>query len=435
MAFTDFGEQFAAKTLRRVYQTAVFPSITNSDYEGEIKKAGDRVNILSFPGDFSMEDYVAGTDMSTFAVFDLEDQLVVAKRKSHNFAIDRLEDLFTYVDDAADTLVENVAKSVERGIDTYVLEFAQYAKAGNWIGIDIRVAGSAADTEASIATTSTGGTVNIAGGPVTFEEGTIEHGDGTSDYFGFTTSDLGKPIRLTSGTTWATEWYRISARTDSNTVSIVNWDEATEAHDIPNGDILRGMYGGFQFTGGAANGDGKPTTEAGWGFELQAARPTTISVSTVYEQIVKLAERLDESEIPDTDRHITGNPEFIAVLKQAAELQPAIAMAYEGVIINGKVGRVGGFDIHMASGSRVSTRLGHSTSSGQGSDTALTDGTRAYQILANHKSYCTFAYKWAESRIVDAESQFAKKYQALHLYGALVPLIRRRAGAVLFGTV
>ena len=437
MALSNFGEQFAAKTLRRVYQNAVFPAITNTNYEGEIKKAGDRVNILSFPGDFQLEDYVAGTDMTSIPIVDLEEQLVVEKRKSHNFPIDRLEDLFTYVDDVADNLTENVAKAVERGIDAYVLEKAGDVKAGSWVGIDVRVVGSSADTEASIATTAAGGTLSVmaATGSAGNRVGTVEHGDGSSDYSGFTTADVGKPVRLTSGATWATSWYRISAFTDSVTVSIVNWDSAIAGPDIPNGDILRGLFGDAIFTGGASNGDGKPTTQAGWGWELQAARGTTIAAGTVYEQIVELAKRLDENEIPDTDRHLTGNAEFTSVLKQASELQPAIAMAYEGVILNGKVGRVGGFDVHSAVGARVSTRLAHSSSSGVGADITVTDGARNSQILANHITFCTFAYKWAESRVVDAENQFAKRYQALHLYGALVPGIRRRSGAVLFGAL
>lgn len=420
-----------------MYQNAVFPAITNSNYEGEIKQAGDRVNLLSFPGDVQLEDYVAGTDMSTFGVFDLEEQLVVEKRKAHNFAIDRLEDLFTYVDDVVDNLTQNVAKAVERTIDSYVLEQVQFAKAGSWVGIDVRVTGSSADTEASIATTATGGTLSVmaATGSAGNRVGTVEHGDGTSDYSGFTTADVGKPVRLTSGSTWATEWYRISAWTDSVTVTILNWDEAATAMDIPNGDILRGMYGAPEFTGGVANGDGKPTTQAGWGYELQAARATTVSATNVYEVITLLAEKLDRNEIPDTDRHLTVNPEFVTLLRQASELQPAIAMAYEGVILNGKVGRVGGFDVHVATGSRVTSRLGHSTSSGVGADITLTDGVRASQVLANHISFCTFAYKWAESRVVDAESQFAKKYQALHLFGAKVPLVLRRAGSCLFGTI
>ncbi len=438
MALSNFGEQFAKKVLRRTFQMAVTPKITNKNYEGEIKQAGDRVNILSFPGDFGLQDYVAGTDMATTALYDMEDQLVVEKRKAENFSIDRLEDLFTYVDDASDSLTENVAMALERTIDTYVLEQAQYAKAGSWVGIDIRVTGNAIDTMASVATTATGGTITIgtsSGGATTNNVATVEHGDGTVDFAGFHSTDLGKPIRLTSGTSWATEWYRITGVTSSIAVTVENWDGATAALDIPNGDVLRGLYGGFAFTGGATNGDGKPTTEGGWGWELQAGRSTTLTSSVIYEQVVSLDEKLNDNEIPDTDRHITVPPAVVSMLKNASELQPAISMAYEGVVINGRVGRVGGFDIHQAAGARVSTRLARPTASGLGADITLTDGARSQQILANHVSFCTFAYKWAENRVVDAENQFAKKYQALHLFGAKVPGIRRRAGALLFGTV
>lgn len=435
MQFSNFGEQFAGKVLRRTWQSAVTPIITNTDYEGEIKKFGDRVNILSFPGDFGLQDYSAGTDMSVTAVYDMEDQLVVEKRKAENFAIDRLEDLFTYVDDAADSLTENVAKTLERVVDTYVLEQAQYARAGNWVGIDIRVTGSSRDTEASITTTATGGTI-VVQSPVTDNAGaSIEHGDGTLDLAGFDSTDIGKPIRLTSGSSWATAWYRITGVTDTVTVTVENWDGATAALDIPNGDVLRGMYGDFPFTGGASNGDGKPTTQGGWGWELQAGRATTLTSSVIYDQAVLLGEKLDNHEIPDTDRHLTVPPAVVSLLKSASELQPAVQMAYDNVVINGRVGRVAGFDIHQAAGTRVSTRLERPTASGQGADLATTAGTRASQILANHISFCTFAYKWAESRVVDAENQFAKKYQALHLFGAKVPGIRRRAGAVLFGKI
>jgi len=364
----------------------------------------------------------------------MEDQLVVEKRKAYNFPIDRLEDLFTYVDDVANTLVENASKTLERVVDAYVLEQAAFAKAGNWVGIDFRFVGSSRDTEASITTTAAGGTLSIDLGTVN-GDASVEHGDGTLDYGGFTSADLGKPVRLTSGTTWATEWYRITAVTDSVTASVENWDAATAAPDIPNGDILRGLGGAFEFTGGAVNTDGKVTTEAGWGLELQAARATSITAATVYEQVVALAEKLDNAEIPDTDRHLTIPPGVTSILKQASELQPAIAIAYDNVIINGRVGRVGGFDVHQAAGVRVSTRVGHATSAGLGADTVTTVGTRASLILANHISFCTFAYKWSESRVVDAENQFARKYQGLHLFGAKVPGIRRRAGAVLFGTV
>lgn len=451
-SFSNFGEQFAAKTLRKFYQSAITPMITNSNYEGEIKKAGDRVNILSFLEDVTLGDYVVGSDMSLQNIVDREDTLVVEKRKYYSFPIDKLEDLFTYVDDADSTLVDNANKVLERTVDAYVLENAKFSRAGNWVGINLRVAGGGATdgTQASIATTATGGTLTIQGDSTSANDtnATVTHAventeDGNLYFSGFTAADVDKPIRLTSGKTWATGWYRITAVTDSFTASIENWDGATAGADIPTGDILRYMYGGSGDDEAtyAQNGDGKPTAvvtgagaNSGWGYEFQAATGTAISASNVYEAITMLATSLDKGEIPDTDRHITCPPVMVQMLRQASELQPAISMAYEGVVLNGKVGRVSGFDIHMAAGSRVSTRVAHSLATGVGATTALTSGAATYMVLANHISFCTFAYKWAESRIVDAESQFAKKYQGLHLWGALVPNLRRKAGATLFCT-
>jgi hypothetical protein len=455
MSLSNFGEQFAAKTLRKFYQNAVTPVIANTNYEGEIKKAGDRVNILSFLSDILLGDYAAGSDMDLEAIVDSEDQLIVEKRKYYNFPIDRLETLFTYADDIDSTLTDNAAKVLERTIDSYVLENAQYARAGNWVGINIRVAGggSTCGTQASIATTATGGTLTIQGD----DEGgndtnanithVIENSeDGGFYHSGFSTEDVGKPIRLTSGKTWATPWYRISAVTDSYTASIENWDAATTGSDIPNGDILRKMGGGAGDDEATydKNRDDKPiavtaTVHCGWGWEFQAAVATAITASNIYEAIVKLGTALDKREIPDTDRHITVPPMAMELLKNASELQPAISMAYEGVVLNGKVGRCAGFDIHMAAGSRVSTRASHKTAGAvmNGADTTTTllyAGQTGYQILANHISFVTFAYKWSESRVVDAENQFAKKYQGLHLYGAKVPALRRSAGAVLFAS-
>src|ERR1700751_4304468 len=142
MSLSNFGQQFATKTLRKFYQTAVTPVITNTNYEGDIKQAGDRVNILSFLNDVQLSDYTAGTDMTVESIVDFQDQLVVTKRKFYNFPIDRLEDLFTYADDISDTLVENANKVLERAIDTDTLSQAAFAKAGSWVGFSLRIVGS-----------------------------------------------------------------------------------------------------------------------------------------------------------------------------------------------------------------------------------------------------------------------------------------------------
>ena len=304
MALTNFGEQFAAKTLKKYYQSAITPVITNRNYEGDIKKAGDRLNILSFLSDLSLEDYVAGTDMSVQTIVDSEDTLVVAKRKSYSFPIDKLEDVFTYADDIAENLVDNAAKVVERSIDSYVLEQAQFARAGNWVGINLRVAGggATAGTSASIATSATGGTLSLQaddeGGDDTTGVNNMPNVENSEDggiYFsGLTAADVGKPIRLTSGKTWATGWYRITAVTDSQVATIENWDANVSAADggAPNGDILRYLYGGSGDDEAtyAQNGDGKPSggvvtaggANSGWGWELQAAGGTAITATNVY---------------------------------------------------------------------------------------------------------------------------------------------------------
>lgn len=394
---------------------AVFPAVTSRELEAGVKQLGDRIRVLQFLAAAGpLLNYSQGTDMPVETLFDDESTLVISRQKAWNFPIDRVEEQFTYAGDIADSLVDEKSHRLGEEIDSYVLGFAGEAKAGSWIGYDMRVTGSAGDTQASVATTATGGTLTISAGTAVGNlGGTAELGDGTLAFVGFTnTGDLGKPVRLTSGNSWATEFFVISAVTDTNTVSITNWDEATAGSEIPNGDILRGLAGNRQLLGGENNDDGKPTTQAGWGWELQAAFATTLAQGTVYEQTLELDRRLNEEEVPSTDRHLIAPPAFTATLKAASEIIPAIQMAYTDVVLNGQIGKVSGFMLHEAAGFRVSTRLEHATSSGQGADVAVTAGDRNYLIPAWHKNFCHFAYKWSESRTVIAINQFNTQYQA-----------------------
>lgn len=435
---TNFGEQFASKVLEKTYQNAIIDAIVNRNYEGEIKKPGDRVNILSFLNTGTLSDYVVGTDMNSEALVDAEDQLVVEKRRYWNFSLDRLEDVFTYADDIVDHVSNDYAKALEREMDTYVLGKAGETKAGNWIGVNLVVAGSG-QTMASIATTATGGTVTINANVGT-SDGTISTVENPVDgnlYFGgFETSDLGKGFRLRSTASFVSPWYRISGVTSSIVATLTEWDEETTGPDFEEGFTLRGLFGGdgvnFPKYG---SGDASLLTMSSLGWEIQAAIATTISSSQIYNQVTLLAEALDSNEVENTDRHLTVPPQLVTQLKQSSQLQPTgIAEIYTGTVLNGRVMRVGAFDVHMAAGSRVSTRAGHSTSSGVGPDTIPVTGAIGNLILANHTGMITFAEKWAESRVVDAENQFAKKYQGLFLYGAKIPRGRRKYGAILFGS-
>jgi len=436
---SNFGEQFASGVLKRSYASMVTDAIANRNYEGEIRKPGDRVNILSFLNDILLSDYTVGSDMNSETIVDNEDVLVVEKRRYFNFSLDRLEDLFTYAGDIPEDLLENSAKILEREIDSYVLAKAGDADVRNWVGVNLLVEGSG-QTMASIATTATGGTMTVNANSNTYESqiGSVENPlDGNTYFAGFEAADVGKGVRLVSTRTFVSPWYRVTAVTNSTTATITEWDGAASGSDFEEGHTLRGLFGGdgrnFPKYG---DGNASLLTMSSLGWEFQAAIATSVSAANIYDHTTMLAERLDDSEVPDTDRKLTVPTAIKTQLLQATELQPTgIAEIFSGTVLNGRVMRFGGFDVHVTTNARVSTRAGKSTVATAGPSASITPvaGSLGYQILANHVGMITYADKWAETRVVDAENQFAKKYQGLFLYGALVPAARRKYGALLFG--
>ena len=437
MNLTNFGIQFSSKVLTKTFQRALTPVITNSDYQGDIKKPGDRVRILSLPNDILLGDYVVGTDMATETIVDLQEELVVEKRKFYNFPLDQVELMFSYGQDIPSKLTDNAAMVLEKEIDRYNLENYQFAKAGSWIGLNLKVDGSG-QTMASIVTSATGGTVTVNANSNTYESqiGSVENPiDGVVYFGGFQTVDVGKGFRLRSTATFVSPWYRISAVTDSVTASLTEWDTATGGSDFSEGDTLRGLFGG-DGTNFPKYGDGnaKLTTMSGLGWEIQAAIATTVSSATIYEAMTELAECFNREEVPTENLKLVVPPNMITMLKQASELQPTgIAEIYTGTVMNGRVGRMAGFEVLQAAGVRLSTRAGHSTSgNGPSAELTLTTGATGWNVLACDPAFITYADKWTESRTKDQINQFATNYQGLYLFGSKVPLIRRKSGAVLF---
>ena len=325
MTLSQFAEQFAGRVLRKTFQRAVTPVITNKDYEGDIKKPGDRVNILSFPNGILMSDYSVGSDMNSETIVDIEDQLVVEKRKYYNFSLDSVEKVFTYGQDIPDVLLEKASETLEREIDQYVLGKYITAKAGSWVGLNLKVDGSG-QTMASIATTATGGTVTINGNYNTATNfGAVENPvDGVLYWGGFEASDVGKGFRLRSTATFVSPWYRISAVTNSVVADITEWDGAVSGSDFAEGDTLRGLFGGngveFPRYG---DGNAKLTTMSSLGWEIQAAIATTVSASSIYEAVTELSECFAREEVSPEDLKLTVPPAMVTMLKQASELQPS----------------------------------------------------------------------------------------------------------------
>lgn len=421
MGLTNFGESFASKTLRKFYSRAITPVVANTDYEGEVKKLGDRVNVLMFLEDIQLKDYTVGSSMTVQNPVDTEAQLIIDQKKYYNFDIDVVDKLFTYVDDEDSVLIENASKALEKAVDTRLLQtYIEEVGAGNRVPKKERdgtytYAVGDTGTYVTITTAATWGIATLTGSLNANDAGI---GSIAEEQGCFPTDIVGRGFRVCSSGA-NSPWYRITARTSSTVLTFNNWD----------GSLL-GEEGGYYVKGMWAVTDGKqfysPTTK-GWGCEIEGMKATQATKTNIYALMCELATALDDADIPSDSRHISVPPWIKNLLIQASELQPDIAMYHEETIVNGKVGRVAGFDVHMVADDRFSTDM-----EPFGVISEAYGAQEAYKVLANHIGFITFAHKWSESRVKEAEAQFARLYQGLNLYGFKVLNLRRRAGAYLY---
>ena len=180
-------------------------------------------------------------------------------------------------------------------------------------------------------------------------------------------------------------WYRISAVTDSSHATLTDWNGSTYSGGAKTQQIIT----------------------------IEAYTSVTVTTSTIYAKIVDLATKLNKDDIPTDNRYLVVHPDIGADLRQATELIPAVPVAYEKVVENGLLGYISGFKVYESPRIRG-------------------DNTNGYFCIAGHKSFITFAHTWKESRVVQPDARFAKRYQGLNVWGAKVPIERRKAGALLF---
>jgi len=374
---TNYGEKFAKKTQKRFYGVSITVPITNQDFEGDLSSGGgDRVNILQFLKDVQLTAYDPSSTMSTQKwVDDTESQLILDQKYYFDFQIDDLSKFFTYVDDLDSHLINQAAEVLAEQIDTYVLDLYTEVRAGHRIGSNIN-----STTQSLGAATVT----NITGAVALADPGICKN---PATAGGSTSGGFGELTLVGSGIQFAGDnnWYPISTFTDSNTIIITDWNDSA-------------------YTGGA---------KSAVAYIIEAFYPKVVTSSSIYADICTLKTALDNDKIPKTDRWLVVPPDITNLLIQASQLTPAIAMAYENVVLGGEIGRVAGFKIYQSvnvSGS----------------------ATKGWHCLAGQKSFITFAHAFKETRIVDAESNFAKRYQGLNIYGAKVTIERRKAGADAF---
>lgn len=414
LGLSYYGEKFSANVLRRFYARAITPVIANTDYEGTIKEGGDRVNVKMFLEDIDLTDYTIGTDMGLQHPVDTEASLIVDQKKYYNFDIDKVDKHFDYVNDEDSTLINNAAKALEKAVDQRLLQvYIEEVAAGNRIPH-----GSSGDWNFVIGDSGTYVTITTAASYGVATLTGAASGKGTYEYF--PVDIVGRGFRVTSDKS-VSPWYKITVRTSSTVIRFTNWDSSLLGDD-PTAST---SYVKFPFED---NSNCLATSSDSCGCQIEGMKATQVTKTNVYALITDLATCLDNYDVPQENRHLSVPPWFKNILVQASQLEPDIAMYHDEVVINGRVARVAGFDVHMVSADRFSTDAEPIYPNG-----TADAGTTGYKILANHIGFITFAHAWSESRVIEAQLQFANLYQGLNLYGFLVLNVRRGAGAYLYG--
>ena len=142
--------------------------------------------------------------------------------------------------------------------------------------------------------------------------------------------------------------------------------------------------------------------------------PVALTTSNIYSNIVALRTKLDKANVPTQGRSLVVPPEAYALLLQDARFTAVQGVA-EGVITNGLVGRVAGFDIYMSNNVVKTSAV-----------------TPVYSITAQVADATTYAEQIIKTEALRPEASFSDAVRGLHVYGAKVT--RPEEIATLFAT-
>lgn len=110
---------FERKTVIKFYKATVFGAISNTDYEGLIKKFGDKVIIRTRPT-VSVSDYVKGQQVSFEDLESAAVELVIDKAKKFAFKMDKV-DIKQFDIDMMNELAQDAAEQMAITIDSDII--------------------------------------------------------------------------------------------------------------------------------------------------------------------------------------------------------------------------------------------------------------------------------------------------------------------------
>lgn len=277
-------KKYSLKLVELLWNEGIYQQIANTDYEGEIKKAGDRV-VVRTAQKLTLSAYTKGMTLVAQDLNPASEELIIDQQFYFKFIVDDVDKMQNDVD-AINTHASNSKRDIAELIDEDLLNL--------WKEIDYRNI---------IATSYVTGTVDINAttGVVT----------GTSTVF--TAAMVGAVMKAVGHTVG----YRIASRASNTAVTLVNMDGTT-------------------YTGG---------TITGAAYVLYGAVAIAVTKSTIYGYLVDLRTKLSQGLTPREGRFLVANADLEGVILKAPEFIPAVGDAYASAVKQGLLGMIAGFKV------------------------------------------------------------------------------------------
>lgn len=285
-AFTPI--KFSLKLVELLYNDTLYPSITNTNYEGQIKDAGDRVRVRT-AAKITLSAYTKGMVLVKQDLNPTSEDLIVDQQQYFAFVVDDVDKIQNDIN-AITEYASNTKRDMAQLIDTDILSYAvKNVKFSNAIGTNYST-----------------GTIGIATGTG------VVTGVGTT----FTAAMVGGILK----TPTLTNGYLVTAFSSTTSITVVDQGATT--------------YSGGTVTAGAA-------------YVIYAATAIAATKSTIYKNLVDTHTAMSSNLAPREGRFIVINAAVEGILRQAPEFIPAVQSSYNSVVEKGMIGSIAGFKVYF----------------------------------------------------------------------------------------
>jgi len=369
--------KYSLKLVELLYNETIYTKVTNTDYEGQISKEGDRVTVRTL-GKLTLKEYTKGQTLVADELAPVAEQLIIDQQFYFKFEVDDIDALQNDVDtinEYAATSKRDMSELLDNDILTYM---SQNIDGDNAVG-------TAYATGTVTVTTGTGA---VAGSGTTWTAGMV------GGYFKATGED---------------KFYLVVKRISNTSIVIADLGTITASTGSYAGGDLE--YTGGSYSGGAVSG--------GTAYKINAATAVEVTKTNIYAKIVALRTALGKKLTPKAGRFLVVNAEFEGVLLQAPEFIPAVGKAYEDAVLGARIGRIAGFDVYC-------------------SELVYGDNTNGSFFLAGTRDYCAFALQILKVNVISSSTDpntFVDTVKGLLVWGRKVFDGNRGRGAFLRATL